>query len=43
MKHFEKKDEARRLFLSEIIHWKKRGYLHAKKAPCQNTYGQSTW
>ena len=41
-KHFEKKDEPQRLFLSEVIGSKKQGYLNAYKAPCQNTYGQST-
>ena len=43
MKDCEGKDEARRLFFSEIIHCKKRGYFQAKKNPCQNTYGQSIW
>ena len=38
----EKQDEPQRLFLSEIIDSKKWGYLNAQKAPCQNTYGQST-
>ena len=38
----EKQNEPLRLFLSEIIDSKKWGYLNAQKAPCQNTYGQST-
>ena len=42
LEYFEKKDEPQRLFVSEIIDSKERGYLNAKKAPCQNTYGQST-
>ena len=40
--YFEKKDEPRRLFVSEIIHCKKRGYLNTQKAAHQNTYRQST-
>ena len=40
--YFENKDEHQRLFLSEIINSKKWGYLNAKTAPCQNTYGQWT-
>ena len=40
--YFEKKDEPWRLFVSEIIHCKKRSYLNVKKAQCQNTYRQST-
>ena len=35
-------DEPSKLFLSEIIDCKKRGYLNDGKAPSQNTYGQST-
>ena len=38
----KKKNEPWRLFVSEIIHCKKRSYLNAQKAPCQNTYWQST-
>ena len=40
--YFEKKDEPRRLFVSEIIHCKKRGYLNTQKAAHQNTYRQPT-
>ena len=42
MKHFEKKDERRNWFVSQITDCKKGGYLNIEKAPCQNTYGQST-
>ena len=42
LKYFEKHDDPHRLFVSEIIDCKKRCYLNAKKAPFQNTYGQST-
>ena len=42
LEQFETKDEGQRLFVSEIIDWKNRSYLNAEKAPCQNTYGQST-
>ena len=41
LKFFEKNDESQRIFFSEIKDCKKRGYLNAKKAACQNTYGQS--
>ena len=34
--------ERQRLFVSKIIDLKKWSYLYAQKAPCQNTYGQST-
>ena len=37
LEYFEKKDEDRKLFFSEIIDCKKRGYLNPEKAPCQNT------
>ena len=40
--YFQKIDEPKRWFLTEIIDWKKRSYLKAKKTPYQNTYGQST-
>ena len=38
--YFEKKDEPGRLFVSEIIDYKKRCYLNAEKAAYLNTYGQ---
>ena len=38
--YFEKKDEPGRLFVSEIIDYKKRCYLNAQKAAYLNTYGQ---
>ena len=31
---------SRRLFVSEIRDYKRRGYLNARKAAYQNTYGQ---
>ena len=37
-----KKDDLSRLFVSEIIDYKKRGYLNAQKVLYQKTYGQST-
>ena len=37
-----KKDDPQRLFFSENIDCKTLGYLNVEKAPCQNTYGQST-
>ena len=37
-----KKDQAGRLFVSEIIDCKRRLYLNAQEAPCHNTYGQWT-
>ena len=40
LKYFEKKDEHPRLFVSEIIDCKKRGYLNAEKDKCRNTYSQ---
>ena len=40
--YFEKKDGPQRLFLSEIIDSKKRSYVNAQRASCQNTYGQWT-
>ena len=40
--YFEKKEEPQRLFVSEIIDCKNRGYLNAYKTPCQRTYGRST-
>ena len=40
LEYFEKEDENPRLFVSEILDLKKRGYLNAKKARCQNTYVQ---
>ena len=42
LEYFEKKDDPQRLFVSKIIDFKKRSYLNAQKAPCQNTYGQPT-
>ena len=42
LKYFETNDEPQRLFVSDIIDCKKRCYLNAKKAPFQNTHGQST-
>ena len=42
LKWFERKDEPQRLFVSALIDYKMRGYLNASKAPCKNTYGQST-
>ena len=39
-KYFEKKNDPGRLFVSEIIDCKMRGYLNEEKALCQNTYGQ---
>ena len=42
LKYYEKSDEPQRLFASEIKDCKKRGYLNAQKASCQNSYGQST-
>ena len=38
--YFEKNDEPGRLFVSEIIDYKKRCYLNAEKGAYQNTYGQ---
>ena len=43
LKYFENKDDPQRLLLSQIIDTKMRGYLNGKKAPCQNTYGQSRY
>ena len=40
--HFERKDEPHSCCISEITDCKKRGYLNAEKASCQNTYGQPT-
>ena len=40
--YFDIKDEPERLFVSEIRDYKMRGYLNARKAAHQNTYGQST-
>ena len=37
-----KKDKSGRLIVSEIIDCKNWGYFNAKKAPCHNTYLQST-
>ena len=42
LKFFKKKDDPCKSFFSEIIDWKKQGYLNGEKASCQNTYGQST-
>ena len=42
LEYFERKDEPRRLFVSEILDFKKPSYLNAKKSACQNTYRQST-
>ena len=42
MEHVWEKDELWRLFVSQIINYKKLGYLNAQKAGYQNTYGQST-
>ena len=42
LEYFKKKDEPWKLFVSEIVDWKKRGYLNAGKAPCHSTYGHST-
>ena len=42
LKDFQKKVEPHRRFLTEIIDWKKRSYLNAQKAPCQNSYREST-
>ena len=42
LEYFERKDEPQSLFVSEIKDCKKRSYLNAQKAPCQNVYGQST-
>ena len=38
--YFEKNNEPGRLFVSEIIDYKKRCYLNAEKGAYQNTYGQ---
>ena len=38
-KYFEKKDEPGRLFVSEIIDYKKRCYLNTEKVAYLNTYG----
>ena len=38
LEYFEKKDEPLKLFVSQIIDCKKRGYLNAEKANCQNTH-----
>ena len=38
LEFFFKKELPQGLFLSEIINCKRRGYLTAYKAPCQNTY-----
>ena len=43
LKYFEKKDDPQRLFLSQFIESKMWGYLNAKNASCQNTYGQSRY
>ena len=37
LEYFEKKDEDRKLFFSEIIGCKNGAFLNAEKAPCQNT------
>ena len=37
--YFEKKDEPGRLFVSEIIDYKKRCYLNTEKVAYLNTYG----
>ena len=37
---WKRKDEPGRLFVSEIIDYKKRCYLNAEKAAYLNTYGQ---
>ena len=39
--HFPKKDEPRRLFVSEILACKRQDYLNASKDMYQNIYGQS--
>ena len=43
LEYFQKKVEPQTLFPSEIIDWKKPSYLNAQKAPCENTYWQSTF
>ena len=42
LKYFGTKDELPNLFVSEIIDYKKRGYLNAEKGLFRNTYGQWT-
>ena len=42
LEYFWEKDELGRLFVSEIIDYKKRGYLNAEKGLFRNTYGQWT-
>ena len=42
LEYYENKDEPRRLFVSEILNNKRRGYLNPRKAAYQNTYRQST-
>ena len=39
-KYFENKADPGRLFVSEIIDCKMRGYLNEQKALCQNAYGR---
>ena len=42
LESLKQKDEPQRLFISDIIDYKKWGYLNARKVAYQNTYGQST-
>ena len=35
--HFQKKDDPRSLFISEIMHSEKRGYIYVQKVPFQST------
>ena len=42
LEYFEKKDDPSKLFFSEIIHYKKRGYLNEEKPKCLKSYGMST-
>ena len=40
LEYFQKEVSLGSHFFTEIIDCKKRGYLNAQKAPCQNTYEQ---
>ena len=42
LEYFETNDELQRLFVSDIIDFKNPGCFNFQKAPCHNTYRQST-
>ena len=42
LEYLETNDELHRLFVSDIIDFKNRGCFNFQKAPCHNTYRQST-